>query len=69
MMLCVHLQYMVLYQLLLAMLFNTTFFMDGSTVSYRQVRNDIEISSQMGNSKIIGDRPTTLQHPQVSWHV
>lgn len=38
MMLCVLLQYMVLYQLLLAVLTNMTFFMDGSSISYRQVR-------------------------------
>ena len=44
MMLCVNLQYMVLYQLLLAILFNMTFFMDGSTVSYRQVRNVVRIA-------------------------
>ena len=47
MMTSVLLQYMVLYQLLLAVLNNMTFFMDGSSISNRQVRNTVKIY-QMG---------------------
>ena len=39
---CVQVQFMVLYQLILSFIFSIAYFMDGSTMSYRQVKRGAE---------------------------